>query len=84
MNFGVLGIFCIFIAYSNANHLNVNLSILIIWIREESSNFSAICSLCWEGFLLILVLGQAAISYFCPPWSVHIIKLLKVQILGTC
>ena len=30
------------IAYSIANHLNVNFSILIILIREESSDFSAI------------------------------------------
>ena len=29
----------IVIAYSIANHLNVNLSILIIWIWEESSDF---------------------------------------------
>ena len=43
MKIGALGILCrIFIAYSIANHLNVNLSILIIWIREESSDFSAI------------------------------------------
>ena len=42
MKFGVLGVLCrIFIAYSIANHLN-NFSILIIWILEESSDFSAI------------------------------------------
>ena len=30
------------IAYSIANYLNVKLSISIIWIREKSSDFSAI------------------------------------------
>ena len=40
MKFGVLCILChIFIAYSIANYLNVNFSILIIWIWEESSDF---------------------------------------------
>ena len=40
MKFGVLIILCsIFIAYSISNHLNVNFSILIIWIREESFDF---------------------------------------------
>ena len=43
MKFGVLGIVCrIVIDHSIANHLNVNFSILLIWIREESSDFSAI------------------------------------------
>ena len=43
MKFGVLGILCrFFIAYSIANHLIVNFSILIIWIREDDSDFSAI------------------------------------------
>ena len=43
MKFGLLSILCrIFIAYSIANHLNVYFSILIIWIREESSDFSVI------------------------------------------
>ena len=63
MKFGVLGILCrIFIAYSIANHLNVNFSILFIWILEESSDFSAIdkpylCDFCSEGFLLSLGTG---------------------------
>ena len=40
MKFGVIGISCrFFIAYFIANHLNVNFSILIIWIREESFVF---------------------------------------------
>ena len=39
----VLGILCrISIAYSIANHLNVNFRVLIIWIWEESSDLSAI------------------------------------------
>ena len=43
MKFGVLGFLCrIFIAFSIANHLNVNFSILINWIREESSDFSPV------------------------------------------
>ena len=37
MQFGVLGILCrFFTAYFILNHLNVNFSILIIWIREGS------------------------------------------------
>ena len=43
MKYEVLGIlFCIFTAYSIVNHLNVNFSHLIIWIRKESFDFSAI------------------------------------------
>ena len=39
MKFGALGIVCrVFKAYSSANHLNENFSILIIWVREESSD----------------------------------------------
>ena len=33
---------CIFISYSIAKHLNINFSILIIWIREETSDFPVI------------------------------------------
>ena len=43
MKFGVLDILCrTFIAYSIANHFIVNFSILIIWIREDNSDFSAV------------------------------------------
>ena len=43
IKFGVVVILCrIFIGYSIANHLNINYSILIIWIRGESSDVSAI------------------------------------------
>ena len=66
-----------FIAYSIVNHLNV---ISIILIRNESSEFSAIMKILFGG----LVLGHAVLFYFGPPWAFHIIKLLKVQILGTC
>ena len=39
-----------------------------------------------RGFFFLLVLGQAALFYFGPPCAFHIlvIKLLKVQVLGTC
>ena len=95
MKFGVQCILCrIFIAYSIANHLNVSFGILIIWIREESSDFSAIdkpylCGFCSEGFLLPLGARTGcgftlALSDFGSSCAFRIIKLLKVQILGTC
>ena len=37
-----------------------------------------------RGFFFLLVLGQAALFYFGPRSAFHIIKLPKVQILGTC
>ena len=36
-----------------------------------------------RGFFFLLVLGQAVLFYFGPPWAFHMIKLLRVQILGT-
>ena len=95
MKFGVLGILCrIFIAFSIANHLNVNFSILINWILEESSDFPAIdkpylCGFCSEGFLFPLgartgCVFTLALPDFGPSWAFNIIKLLKVEILGTC
>ena len=37
-----------------------------------------------RGFFFLLVLGQAVLFYFGPPWAFNMIKLLRVQILGTC
>ena len=37
-----------------------------------------------RGFFFLLVLGQAVLFYFGPPCTFHMIKLLRVQILGTC
>ena len=87
LKFRVLGILCrFFIDYFSANHLNVNISILIIWIREESSAFYATDNMVsvQRGFFFLLVLGQAALFYSGPPWAFHIVKLLKIQILDTC
>ena len=90
MKFGVLGILChIFIAYTIANHLNVNFSVLIngfgkrapIFLLSVSRNYVVSVR---RGFFFLLVLGQVVLFYFGPPWAFHIIKLLRVQILGTC
>ena len=37
-----------------------------------------------RGFFFLLVLGQAVLFYFGHPLAFHMIKLLRVQILGTC
>ena len=37
-----------------------------------------------RGFFFLLVLGQAVLFYFGPPWAFHMIKLLRVQSFGTC
>ena len=65
MQFGVLGILCrFFTAYFIINHLNVNVSILIIWIRE-GSDFVLLHvpmrSLFGVFFFFLLVLGQAVL-----------------------
>ena len=36
-----------------------------------------------RGFFFLLVLGHAVLFYFGPPRAFHMIKLLRVQILGT-
>ena len=38
----------------------------------------------WGDFFFLLVLGQAVLFYFSPPWTLHMNKLLSVQILRTC
>ena len=86
MKFGVLAILCrIFIAYSIANYLIVNLSILVIWIFLLSISRNYVVSV-RRGLFFLLVLGQAALFCFGPPCAFHIlvIKLLRVQIFGTC
>ena len=61
--FGLLGILCsIFTAYSIANHLNVNFSIFMIWIREESSDLAVFR----RGFFFLLRLGKAAVILLWP------------------
>ena len=70
MQFGVLGILCrFFTAYFILNHLYVNFSILIIWIREEGSDFVLLHVLISRNhgvsvrrdFFFLLVLGQAVL-----------------------
>ena len=61
----VLGISCrISIAYSIANHLNVNFRVKIIWIWKESSRLIFLLSISRyyvvsvrRGFFFLLVLG---------------------------
>ena len=64
MKFGVLGILCrFFIAYFIAHHLNVNFSILIFWIREESLDFATdygLAIIMWFLFGRVSSLGARA------------------------
>ena len=90
MKFGVQDILWrIFIAYSSANHLNVNFIIILklsgfgkkalIFLLSISRNYVVSVR---RGFFLLLVLGQAALFHFGP--ALALTTQIKVQILGTC
>ena len=63
-----------FTAYFILNDININFSILIIWIREKGSLFllhvpisrSYVVSV-RRSFFFLLLLGQAVLFYFGPP-----------------
>ena len=61
MHFGVLGILCrFFTTYFILNHINVSFSILI-WIREESSDFA----LLHVAVIMVFLFGGVSSSCWC-------------------
>ena len=86
MKFGVLGILCrIFIAYSIANHFDVNFSISSIWIQEESSNFSVILISISRNYVVSDRRGFVLGFYFGPQSTDfgYLIELLLFETVRT-